>query len=64
MALWATWQECTELVGGAPTHCWASNDVFANRFTQEMHGRNNSALACVYFFFRRDAEHATKVIHV
>jgi hypothetical protein len=64
MALWATWQKRTKLVSGAPSHCWTSNDILANGLLKEMDWRNNPALACIYFFFRRDAEHATKMIYV
>jgi hypothetical protein len=64
MALGAARQERAKLVSGAPAHCRASNDILANGLLKEMDWRNNPALACIYFFFRRDAEHSTKMIYV
>ena len=64
MPLGAARQERAELVGSTPSHCRASNDVFANGLLKEMHGRNNPALARIHFFFRRDAEYSAKMISV
>ena len=62
MTSWAWRKHRTELIRRTPTHCRASNDVFANGLVQETNWCNNLTASCINIGFRRHTKHTTEVV--